>query len=334
MHRIHNYFLTSLSNCYSKLMKRILIVGAGGQIGSELTTYLRKIYGDANVIATDVRECPALAEQGPFEVLDALDITAMASIVSRYRIDTIFNLVALLSAVGEKNPQLAWKINIGALTNSLEVARDRKCAVFTPSSIGAFGPSSPKDKTPQDTVMRPTTMYGVCKVTGELMGDYYHTRFGVDARSVRFPGLISNVTLPGGGTTDYAVEIYYEAIRSGRFTCPVPSDVYMDMMYMPDALRACVELMEADPAKLVHRNSFNIASMSFTPEIICAEIRKRMPDFTMDYDVDPVKESIARSWPNSLDDTCAREEWGWKPEWDLSRMTDDMLEHIRLKLAE
>ncbi|WP_301666061.1 L-threonine 3-dehydrogenase [uncultured Alistipes sp.] len=309
-------------------MKRILIVGAGGQIGSELTTYLRKIYGDANVIATDVRECPALAEQGPFEVLDALDITAMASIVSRYRIDTIFNLVALLSAVGEKNPQLAWKINIGALTNSLEVARDRKCAVFTPSSIGAFGPSSPKDKTPQDTVMRPTTMYGVCKVTGELMGDYYHTRFGVDARSVRFPGLISNVTLPGGGTTDYAVEIYYEAIRNGRFTCPVPSDVYMDMMYMPDALRACVELMEADPAKLVHRNSFNIASMSFTPEIICAEIRKRMPDFTMDYDVDPVKESIARSWPNSLDDTCAREEWGWKPEWDLSRMTDDMLEHI------
>ena len=314
-------------------MKRILIVGAGGQIGSELTTYLRKIYGDANVIATDVRECPALAEQGPFEVLDALDITAMASIVSRYRIDTIFNLVALLSAVGEKNPQLAWKINIGALTNSLEVARDRKCAVFTPSSIGAFGPSSPKDKTPQDTVMRPTTMYGVCKVTGELMGDYYHTRFGVDARSVRFPGLISNVTLPGGGTTDYAVEIYYEAIRSGRFTCPVPSDVYMDMMYMPDALRACVELMEADPAKLVHRNSFNIASMSFTPEIICAEIRKRMPDFTMDYDVDPVKESIARSWPNSLDDTCAREEWGWKPEWDLSRMTDDMLEHIRLKFG-
>ena len=314
-------------------MKRILIVGAGGQIGSELTTYLRKIYCDANVIATDVRECPALAEQGPFEVLDALDITAMASIVSRYRIDTIFNLVALLSAVGEKNPQLAWKINIGALTNSLEVARDRKCAVFTPSSIGAFGPSSPKDKTPQDTVMRPTTMYGVCKVTGELMGDYYHTRFGVDARSVRFPGLISNVTLPGGGTTDYAVEIYYEAIRSGRFTCPVPSDVYMDMMYMPDALRACVELMEADPAKLVHRNSFNIASMSFTPEIICAEIRKRMPDFTMDYDVDPVKESIARSWPNSLDDTCAREEWGWKPEWDLSRMTDDMLEHIRLKFG-
>lgn len=328
----HNYFLPSLSNCNSNHMKRILIVGAGGQIGSELTTYLRKIYGDANVVATDVRECKALAEQGPFEVLDALDANAMASVVSRYGIDTIFNLVALLSAVGEKNPQLAWKVNIGALTNSLEVARERKCAVFTPSSIGAFGPSSPKDKTPQDTVMRPTTMYGVCKVTGELMSDYYHSRFGVDTRSVRFPGLISNVTLPGGGTTDYAVEIYYEAIRSGRFTCPVPSDVYMDMMYMPDALRACVELMEADPSKLVHRNSFNIASMSFTPEVICAEIRKRLPDFTMDYDVDPVKKAIAESWPNSLDDTCAREEWGWKPEWDLSRMTDDMLEHIRQKL--
>lgn len=315
-------------------MKRILIVGAGGQIGSELTTYLRSIYGNSNVVATDVRECKMLSEQGPFEVLDALDATAMASLVTRYKIDTIFNLVALLSAVGEKNPQLAWKINIGALMNSLEVARENKCAVFTPSSIGAFGPTSPKDKTPQDTVMRPTTMYGVCKVTGELMSDYYHSHYGVDTRSVRFPGLISNVTLPGGGTTDYAVEIYYEAVRNGRFTCPIPSDMYMDMMYMPDALRACVELMEAAPAKLIHRNSFNIASMSFTPEIICAEIKKRMPGFVMDYNVDPVKEAIAQSWPNSLDDTCARQEWGWKPEWNLTTMTDDMLEVIAKKLAQ
>ena len=248
-------------------------------------------------------------------------------------IDTIFNLVALLSAVGERNPQMAWNVNMGALNNSLEVARQHHCALFTPSSIGAFGPSSPKDKTPQDTIMQPTTIYGICKVTGELLGNYYHHKYGVDTRSVRFPGIISSVTLPGGGPTDYAVEIYYEAIRSGRFTCPVPPDVYMDMIYMPDALRACVELMEADPAKLVHRNSFNIASMSFTPEIICAEIRKRLPDFTMDYDVDPVKKEIAESWPNSLDDTCAREEWGWKPEWDLSRMTDDMLAHIRAKLG-
>ena len=246
---------------------------------------------------------------------------------------TIFNLVALLSAVGEKNPQMAWQVNMGALNNSLEVARQHHCALFTPSSIGAFGPTSPKDKTPQDTIMQPTTIYGVCKVTGEMLSNYYHHRFGVDTRSVRFPGIISNVTLPGGGTTDYAVEIYYEAIRQGKFTCPVPADVYMDMIYMPDALRACVELMEADPSKLVHRNSFNIASMSFTPEIISAEIKKRLPDFTMDYDVDPVKKGIAESWPNSLDDTCAREEWGWKPEWDLSAMTDDMLEHIRVKLG-
>ena len=248
-------------------------------------------------------------------------------------IDTIFNLVALLSAVGERNPQMAWNVNMGALNNSLEVARQHHCALFTPSSIGAFGPSSPKDKTPQDTIMQPTTIYGICKVTGELLGNYYHHKYGVDTRSVRFPGIISSVTLPGGGTTDYAVEIYYEAIRSGKFTCPVPSDVYMDMIYMPDALRACVELMEADPAKLIHRNSFNLASMSFTPEIICAEIKKRLPAFTMDYNVDPVKKEIAESWPNSLDDTCAREEWGWRPEWDLSRMTDDMLAHIRAKLG-
>ena len=302
-------------------MKRILIVGAGGQIGSELTVYLRSIYGESNVVASDMRECPALGESGPFEHLDAL-------------IDAIFNLVALLSATGEKIPQKAWQINIGALMNSLEIAREYKCAVFTPSSIGAFGPSTPKDKTPQDTLMRPTSMYGVCKVTGELLGDYYYTRFGVDARSVRFPGLISNVTLPGGGTTDYAVEIFYEAVKNGKFTCPVPSDVYMDMMYMPDALRACVELMEADPSKLIHRNSFNIASMSFTPEIICEQVKKLVPGFTMDYNVDPVKESIARSWPNSLDDTCAREEWGWAPKWDLASMSVDMLEKIREKKAK
>ena len=279
-------------------MKRILIVGAGGQIGSELTVYLRSIYGESNVVASDMRECPALGESGPFEHLDALDTKAFAEIVSKYKNDAIFNLVALLSATGEKIPQKAWQINIGALMNSLEIAREYKCAVFTPSSIGAFGPSTPKDKTPQDTLMRPTSMYGVCKVTGELLGDYYYTRFGVDARSVRFPGLISNVTLPGGGTTDYAVEIFYEAVKNGKFTCPVPSDVYMDMMYMPDALRACVELMEADPSKLIHRNSFNIASMSFTPEIICEQVKKLVTGFTMDYNVDPVKESIARSWTN------------------------------------
>ena len=311
-------------------MKKILIVGAGGQIGSELVPYLRSIYGANNVIATDVRECKGLAEEGPFEVLDALNPTNMASAVARHNIDTIFNLVALLSAVGERNPQMAWNINMSALFNSLEVARQHHCAVFTPSSIGAFGPTSPKDMTPQDTIMQPTTIYGICKVTGELLSNYYYSRYDVDTRSVRFPGIISNVTLPGGGTTDYAVEIYYAAVKGEKFVCPV-RDVYMDMMYMPDALRAMVELMEADPNKLRHRNSFNIASMSFTPDIIYNEIRKRIPDFKMTYRIDPVKQNIAESWPNSLDDSCAREEWGWKPQWDLSSMTDDMLAAIRKK---
>ena len=229
-------------------MKKILIIGAGGQIGSELTTYLRGIYGPRNVVATDVRECKRLAAEGPFEVLDALNATSVASVVARHDIDTIFNLVALLSAVGERNPQMAWHVNIGALMNSLEVARQHHCALFTPSSIGAFGPSSPKDRTPQDTIMQPTTVYGICKVTGEMLGNYYHHKYGVDTRSIRFPGIISNVTLPGGGTTDYAVEIYYEAIKNGRYTCAVPHDVYMDMIYMPDVLRACVE-----PQQLQHR---------------------------------------------------------------------------------
>ncbi len=309
-------------------MKRILIVGAGGQIGSELTQFLRKLYGESNVVATDVRECKSLSENGPFAVLNALDANSYGYTVNKYKVDTIFNLVALLSAVGEKDPQLAWNINMGALMNSLEVAHQYGCALFTPSSIGAFGPTSPKDNTPQDTLMQPTTVYGVCKVTGELLSNYYHLKYGVDTRSVRFPGLISNVTLPGGGTTDYAVEIYYDAVRKGRFTCPIPQDVYMDMMYMPDALNACVQLMEADPDKLIHRNSFNVTSMSFTPEIICAEIRKHLPDFRMDYKIDPVKESIARSWPNSLDDSCARREWGWKPKWTLEEMTADMLKVI------
>lgn len=309
-------------------MKKILVVGAGGQIGTELTTQLRTIYGASNVVAADLKAVNNLPIDGPYEKLDALDIAQLSFIVHKYQIDTIYNLVALLSATGELVPNTAWKVNMGALTNCLEVARLFGCAVFTPSSIGAFGDLSPKDGTPQDTIMRPSTIYGVCKVSGELLSDYYFTRFGVDTRSVRFPGLISNVTLPGGGTTDYAVEIYYAAIKDKTYTCQIPKGMFMDMMYMPDALNACVELMEADPAKLIHRNSFNIASMSFDPEIICAAIQKRFPEFKMDYHVDPIKEAIASSWPNSLDDSCAREEWGWKPKWDLESMTDDMLKVI------
>jgi nucleoside-diphosphate-sugar epimerase len=315
-------------------MKNILVLGAGGQIGSELVPYLRSIYGNNNVVAADISidKCRALAEDGPFEVIDALDTNRYVEVVRKYNIDAIYNLVALLSATGEKDPLLAWKINMGALTNSLNIAKDNNCAVFTPSSIGAFGNNTPKDNTPQDTIQRSsTTIYGVCKVSGELLSDYYHHRFGVDTRSVRFPGIISYVTLPGGGTTDYAVEIYYDAIRKGNFTSNIAQGTFMDMMYMPDALNASVQLMEADPAKLVHRNSFNIAAMSFEPEQIAAEIRKHMPDFKLDYNVDPVKQAIAESWPNKMDDSCARAEWDWAPKYDLTSMTKDMLEKVKEK---
>ncbi|MBE9487899.1 MAG: NAD-dependent epimerase/dehydratase family protein [Bacteroidetes bacterium] len=315
-------------------MKKILIVGAGGQIGSELTSHLRKIYGANNVVASDVRDSLNFAIDGPYEKLDVLDATALAFIVHKYSIDSIYNLVALLSATGEANPMLAWKINMGALINCLEVSKNFGCSVFTPSSIGAFGNTTPKDNTPQDTIMQPNTIYGVCKVTGEMLGNYYFERFGVDARSVRFPGLISNVALPGGGTTDYAVEIFYAAIRDGKFTCNVPKENFMDMMYMPDALDACVNLMEADASKLIHRNSFNIASLSFNPPVIFEAIKKRIPSFEMDYNIDSVKAAISSSWPNKLDDACARQEWDWAPKWDMDAMVDDMLLAIRKKLGK
>lgn len=309
-------------------MKNILVIGSTGQIGSELTMYLRKHYS-GNVVAGYIPSAAPkgeLLESGPAEVVDITNAKQIAEVVDKYKIDSIYNLAALLSAVAESKPQLAWQIGLGGLFNTLEIAREKSCAVFTPSSIGAFGPGTPKDKTPQDTVQRPRTMYGVTKVSGELLSDYYFYRFGVDTRSVRFPGLISNVALPGGGTTDYAVDIYYKAIQERSFTCPIKANTYMDMMYMPDALRGMVQLMEADPNKLIHRNSFNIASMSFDPEQIAAAIKKYMPDFEMDYQIDELRQKIADSWPNSLDDTCAREEWGWDPKFDLDSMTKDMLE--------
>lgn len=312
-------------------MKNILIIGATGQIGSELTMLLRKNYS-GNVVAGYIPGAEPkgeLKESGPSAIVDITNPQQIADAVSKYQVDTIYNLAALLSAVAENRPQLAWKIGLGGLFNTLEVAREKQCAVFTPSSIGSFGPGTPKDKTPQDTVQRPKTMYGVTKVSGELLSDYYFTRFGVDTRSVRFPGLISYVTPPGGGTTDYAVDIYYSAAKGEKFVCPIAEGTYMDMMYMPDALRAAVEIMEADPSKLVHRNSFNIASMSFEPNTIYQNIRKYLPEFEMQYQVDPLRQAIAESWPNSLDDTCAREEWGWKPEYDLDAMTQDMLAKLK-----
>lgn len=312
-------------------MKNILIIGATGQIGSELTMLLRKNYS-GNVVAGYIPGAEPkgeLKESGPSAIVDITNPQQIADAVSKYQVDTIYNLAALLSAVAENKPQLAWKIGLGGLFNTLEVAREKQCAVFTPSSIGSFGPGTPKDKTPQDTVQRPKTMYGVTKVSGELLSDYYFTRFGVDTRSVRFPGLISYVTPPGGGTTDYAVDIYYSAAKGEKFVCPIAEGTYMDMMYMPDALRAAVEIMEAAPSKLVHRNSFNIASMSFEPNTIYQNIRKYLPEFEMQYQVDPLRQAIAESWPNSLDDTCAREEWGWKPEYDLDAMTQDMLAKLK-----
>ncbi|MCD4663963.1 MAG: L-threonine 3-dehydrogenase [Bacteroidales bacterium] len=317
-------------------MKNILIIGSVGQIGSELTMELRKRYGNDHVVAGFRKTQPSeeLANSGPLERVDATDVEKLVQVVKKYNIDTIYNLAALLSAVAEEKPQAAWNVGVNGVYNVLEVAREHNCAVFFPSSIGAFGPSTPLDNTPQDTVQRPNTMYGVTKVAGELLSDYYHKRFGVDTRGLRYPGIISNVTLPGGGTTDYAVEIFYEAIKNKKYTCPMPAGTFLDMMYMPDAIDAGIDVMEADPAKLIHRNAFNVTAMSFDPEIISAEIKKHMPEFEMIYAPDPMKKAIADTWPNKMDDSAARKEWGWNPKYELEEMTKDMLEKIAIKLGK
>ncbi len=316
-------------------MKNILVIGSTGKIGSELTAELRKRYGNEHVVAGFIKGAEPtgeLKDGGPSAESDVTNPDMIADVVKKYNIDTIYNLAALLSVVAEAKPRLAWKIGIDGLWNILEVARENNCAVFTPSSIGSFGHSTPHTLTPQDTVQRPGTIYGVSKVTTELLSDYYQKKYGVDTRSVRFPGIISYVTPPGGGTTDYAVDIYYSAVKGEKFVCPIKKGTLMDMMYMPDALNAAINLMEADASKLVHHNGFNVAAMSFDPEEIFNEIKKHKPDFEMVYDVDPLKQGIADSWPDCLDDSCARAEWGWKPQFDLKSMTTDMLEQLSKKL--
>jgi len=310
-------------------LKRILVTGAGGQIGSWLVPRLRELYGESAVMATDIRHLASeVTDAGPFQVLDATDAKAIGETVTRHGADTVYHLAAILSAIGERDPRLAWHVNMSSLEAVLEVAREQDCAVFTPSSIGVFGPSTPKDSTPQDTLMRPATMYGVTKVAGELLCDYYHTRFGVDTRGVRFPGLISYGAPPGGGTTDWAVDIFYQAVEKGSYTCFLGPESQLDMMYMPDAIDALIGIMEADPDRLIHRNAFNVTGMQLTPEGLSSEIRKHYPDFAIDYDVDPVRQAIADSWPDRIEDTAARQEWGWSPSYDAAAMTADMFSHL------
>jgi len=318
-------------------MKRIIVTGSLGQIGTELVVHLRNIYGKDNVLATGrrLKDPNNIAiTSGEFQILNIGNPKEISEICAKYQADTIIHLAGILSANAEADPALAWDTNMIGLYNVLEVARELKLAVFFPSSIAAFGPSTPADNTPQDTLQRPTTMYGVTKVAGELLSDYYAMRFGVDVRGLRFPGIISCEAEPGGGPTDYAVHIYWDAIRKAAYTSYIAKGTFMDMMYMPDALNAVVKLMEADPAKLKHRNCFNITAMSFDPEQLADSIRKYIPEFKLDYNVDPIRQRIANSWPNSLDDKCARAEWGYDPKFDLDAMTKDMLEKIKIKLTK
>lgn len=314
-------------------MKKIMITGALGQIGTELVVKCRALYGNDNVLATDIREpeTGSAIANGPFEILDVTDKNRMTEIVESFKPDTFMHMAALLSATAEKNPQFAWDLNMGGLLNALEVAREYDLQFFTPSSIGAFGPSTPKVNTPQVTIQRPTSMYGVNKVAGELLCQYYFDKFGVDTRSVRFPGLISHIKEPGGGTTDYSVDIYFKAVREGQYTSYIAKDTFMDMMYMEDAIDAIIKLMEADGVKLINRNAYNLSAMSIEPEMVKAAIQEHYPDFKLNYEVDPDRQGIADSWPNSIDTSCARAEWGFNPKYDLTKMTEVMLKEISNK---
>ena len=315
-------------------MQKILVTGALGQIGSELVPALRERYGSEAIVASGIRfrRVSSVTEGSIFEILDCTKIDEISAIVQKHNVGTIYHMAAIMSAVGEKQPEDAWDLNFGAFANILKVARQQRCAVFFPSSIGAFGPTTPSNNTPQDTLQRPTTIYGVAKVAGELLSDYYYARFDLDTRGLRLPGLISNVTPPGGGTTDYAVDIFYQAVRKNRYTCFLRADTRLDMMYMPDAISSIIQLMEAKASQLKHRNAFNVTAMSITPAELAAEIQRHIPNFVMDYDVDPLRQVIADSWPDSMDDSAARAEWGWSPSYDLATLTKDMLEIVRTKL--
>jgi len=296
---------------------------------------LRTRLGTDAVLATDIRVPgeASLSQTGPYRTVDCTDGVALAAAVREHRADTVFHLAAILSAVAETKPQVAYHVNMGGLFNVLEVARESGSALFVPSSIAAFGPSTPPDPAPQDAIQRPTSMYGVTKVAGELLCDYYHARYGVDVRGVRYPGLVSHGAPPGGGTTDYAVEIFYRALEEGRYTCFLGSDTQLDMMYMPDAIRAALDLMDADPDRLVHRNAFNVAAMQLTPARLADAIRTHLPAFEISYDVDPVRQAIADSWPRSIDDSAARAEWDWVPEYDMAAMTTDMIKNLSPRLT-
>lgn len=316
-------------------MTKILVTGALGQIGTELVPFLREKYGTNKVIASARRikdGSENIVETGPFELLDITGRDSIAAVIKGHRVNSIYHLASLLSATGEDNPQSLWDVNMNGLINILEVARAYNCSIFFPSSIAVFGPDSPKDKTPQDTVTRPTSIYGISKISGELLCDYYHKKYGMDIRGLRYPGVISSAALPGGGTTDYAVHIFYDAIRHGKYTCFLAENSSIDMIYMPDVLEGAVKLMEADPGKLRHRNAFNVSAITVTPRELSDEIRKHIPGFTISYDIDPVRQAIADSWPNSLDDSAARAEWGWNPQYGLATMTEDMIKALSAKL--
>jgi len=317
-------------------MKKIMVTGATGQIGSELVMALREKYGGENVVAVGHSRKPdeRLLKSGPFESVDVSDKASIERVAKEHSIDTIYHLAALLSATGEQNPQLAWNVNMNSLYYVLEIAREKKLeSVFWPSSIAVFGPTSPRVDTPQNTILIPGTMYGVTKVAGELLCNYYYLKFGVDVRSVRYPGIISSETPPGGGTTDYAVEIFYDAIRKKSYSCFLREDTTLPMMYMPDCLKATVDLMEADSANIKCRTSYNLAAISFSAGQLVAEIKKHVPEFRCEYKPD-FRQKIADSWPMTIDDGVARKEWGWKPTYDLAAMTKDMLEKLSRRHAE